>query len=83
MRAKCSCGDSCSGGDSTLDGSGETVVADLLTVAGGPQVAVAAFQRILLTEPSIPGTASSLMAVGETVALGPGVVEIGAIRSLN
>ena len=61
----------------TLDGSSEAVVADLLTVAGGPEVAVAAFQRILLIEPSIPGTASSLIAVGETVALGPGVVEMG------
>ena len=61
----------------TLDGSSEAVVTDLLTVAGGPEVAVAIFQRILLTEPSVPGTVSSLIAVGETVALRPGVVEMG------
>ena len=61
----------------TLDGSSEAVVADLLTVAGGPEVAVAAFQNILLAEPSVPGTASLRRAVGETIALGPGVVENG------
>ena len=61
----------------TLDGSGVAVVADHLTVAGGPQITVAAFQRILLTEPSIPGAARSLTAVGETVALGPGAEEMG------
>ena len=60
----------------TLDGSGVAVFAYLLTVAGGPQVAVADLQRILLTEPSIPGTPSSLIAIGETVAFRPGVVEM-------
>ena len=60
----------------TLDGSSEAVVTDLWTVTGGPEVAVASFQRILLTEPSIPGTPSSLIAIGETVAFRPGAVEM-------
>ena len=60
----------------TQDGSSEAVVADLLTVAGCPDVTVAAFHRILLAEPSVPGTASSLITAGETVALRPGVVEM-------
>ena len=58
----------------TLDGPSEAKVAEFLPVAGGPQVAVAALQRILLAEPGVPGTTGSLIAQGRTVTFRPGVI---------